>query len=113
MGWSRGGVGAPSPRAQGESAKGKIAVNAAIPAADLSVDAIPADQIQVQLERTVASDAFDASRRNRAFLRFVVEETLAERADRIKAYTIATSVLGRDEAFDSQSDPMKQQRYLE
>ena len=81
-------------------------MNAAIPAADLSIDAIPADQIQVQLERIVVSDAFDASRRNRAFLRFVVEETLAGRADRIKAYTIATSVLGRDEAFNSQSDPI-------
>ena len=39
-------------------------------------------------------------------LRFVVEESLAGRADRIKAYTIATSVLGRDEAFDPQSDPI-------
>ena len=44
--------------------------------------------------------------RNRAFLRFIVEETLAGRGDRIKAYTIATSVLGRDEAFDPQSDPI-------
>jgi hypothetical protein len=67
MGWSRGGVGAPYRRAQGESAKGEIAVNAAIPDADLSVDAIPADRIQVQLERIFASDAFDASRRNRPF----------------------------------------------
>ena len=35
-----------------------------------------------------------------------MEESLAGRADRIKAYTIATGVLGRDEAFDPQSDPI-------
>jgi TolB-like protein/Tfp pilus assembly protein PilF len=92
--------------AQMDSAKGKTAVNAADPLAGSSLDAIPPDQVQLQLERIIASSAFDASRRNRAFLRFVVEETLAGRADRIKAYTIATSVLGRDEAFDPQSDPI-------
>ena len=70
------------------------------------LESIPSDQIQVQLERIIASGAFDASRRNRGFLRFIVEETLAGRADRIKAYTIATSVLGRDQAFDPQSDPI-------
>jgi len=40
------------------------------------------------------------------FLLFVVEETLAGRSDRMKAYTIGTSVLQRDEAFDPQSDPI-------
>ena len=70
------------------------------------LESIPSDMIQVELERIIASSAFDASVRNRAFLRFVVEETLAGRGDRIKAYTIATSVLGRDEAFDPQSDPI-------
>jgi TolB-like protein len=62
--------------------------------------------IRAQLERILASGAFDASRRNRGFLRFVVEETLAGRGDRLKAYTIATSVLGRDDAFDPQADPI-------
>ena len=81
-------------------------MNAANAIADSNLDSIPPDQIQLQLERIIASSAFDASRRNRAFLRFIVEESLAGRADRIKAYTIATSVLGRDEAFDPQSDPI-------
>jgi adenylate cyclase len=89
-----------------DSAKEKTAVNAASAVADSSLGTIPPDQIQLQLERIIASSAFDASRRNRAFLRFIVEESLAGRADRIKAYTIATSVLGRDEAFDPQSDPI-------
>jgi adenylate cyclase len=62
--------------------------------------------VRAQLEQVLASRAFDASRRNRAFLQFVVEEALAGRADRIKAYTIGTRVLQRDEAFDPQSDPI-------
>ena len=69
-------------------------------------EAIPSDLIQAELERIIASSAFDVSRRNRAFLRFIVEETLAGRGDRIKAYTIGTSVLERDETFDSQADPI-------
>jgi TolB-like protein/Tfp pilus assembly protein PilF len=73
---------------------------------ELDQHAIPPDLIQTQLERIIASGAFDASRRNRAFLRFIVEETLAGRGDRIKAYAIGTSVLGRDEAFDPQADPI-------
>ena len=73
---------------------------------DLNPETIPRDRIRAQLGHILASRAFDASRRNRAFLRFIVEESLAGRADRIKAYTIATSVLGRDEAFDPQADPI-------
>jgi adenylate cyclase len=73
---------------------------------DPNQEAIPSDLVQVQLERIIASSAFDASRRNRAFLRFIVEESLAGRADGIKAYTIVTSVLGRDDSFDPQSDPI-------
>ena len=69
-------------------------------------EGIPADLIRAALERIIASNAFDASRRNRAFLRFIVEETLAGRDDQIKAYTIGTCVLQRDEAFDPQADPI-------
>lgn len=47
-----------------------------------------------------------ASDRLRNFLRFVVEETLAGRPDRLKAYTIALEVLGRDAGFDPQNDPI-------
>jgi adenylate cyclase len=74
--------------------------------ANSNPEGISADLIQAQLERVMASRAFDASHRNRAFLRFVVEETLAGRADRIKAYTIGTGVLERDGAFDPQEDPI-------
>ncbi|WP_119302022.1 tetratricopeptide repeat protein [Dongia deserti] len=59
-----------------------------------------------QLQRIIDSKDFDASERNRRFLRYVVEEMLAGRGERIKAYNIATSVFGRDESFDPQSDPI-------
>jgi hypothetical protein len=73
---------------------------------DPDLGGIPSDLIRDELERIVASSAFDASRRNRAFLRFVVEEMLAGRGDQIKAYTIGTCVLQRDDAFDPQADPI-------
>jgi TolB-like protein/Tfp pilus assembly protein PilF len=84
----------------------ETAVNAGKGVGHSNLEGIPSDLIQAELERIIASSAFDASRRNRAFLRFIVEETLAGRGDRIKAYTIATSVLQRDEAFDPQADPI-------
>ncbi len=60
--------------------------------------------VRAELERILASGDFDASDRNRDFLRYVVEETLAGRAGRIKAYSIATSVFGRGADFDPQLD---------
>ena len=62
--------------------------------------------VRDQLERVLASTDFAASERSRGFLRYVVEETLAGRADRIKAYSVATEVFGRDEGFDGQNDPV-------
>ena len=39
-------------------------------------------------------------------LSFVVEEELAGRGDRLKAYTVAVQALGRAADFDPQSDPI-------
>ncbi|WP_223421667.1 hypothetical protein [Tateyamaria pelophila] len=39
-------------------------------------------------------------------LRFIVDETLAGRGDRLKGVTVAQAVFGRDETFDQQSDPV-------
>lgn len=65
---------------------------------------VSAEAARAELDRILASSSFDASERNRSFLAYVVEEALAGRASRIKAYTIATSVFGRDETFDAQLD---------
>ena len=71
-----------------------------------SGNGISSELVRTQLQRIVACQEFDASDRNRRFLQYVVEETLSGQTDRIKAYTIATSVFGRDATFDPQADPI-------
>lgn len=63
-------------------------------------------EARAALDRVVASKQFDASDRNRRFLIYIVNESLAGRAERIKAYAVATAVFGRDEDFDPQLDPI-------
>lgn len=63
-------------------------------------------RIRAELNRVLSSPQFDTSERNRRFLEYVVEETLAGRSDRIKAYNVATIVFGRDDSFDPQLDPV-------
>ncbi|KAB0267281.1 adenylate cyclase [Microvirga brassicacearum] len=65
-----------------------------------------ADDVRAQLDRLIASPDLDVPARARKFLRYVVEETLAGRADRIKAYAIGTEVFDRDPSFDAQTDPV-------
>lgn len=82
--------------------------------ADLRVDEVPhdrldrpaADEIRAQLERVECSREFDAPDRVRRFLHYVVEEALAGRSDRIKAYPIALEVFGRSADFDARNDPI-------
>ena len=59
-----------------------------------------------QLERILASSEFVGSDRTRRFLRYVVEETLAGRGHRIKAFSVAVAAFDRDESFDPQNDPI-------
>ena len=63
------------------------------------------DEIGAALERVLASSDFSVSKRCRDFLCYIVKETIAGRADRIKAYSIAIEVFGRDERF-SPDDPV-------
>lgn len=68
-------------------------------------ETLPAkEQVLGQLERILGSPDLAQSGRIKAFLRFVVEETLNGRAERLKEYTIATEVFGRDESFDPQTN---------
>ncbi|MBJ6126926.1 adenylate cyclase [Microvirga sp. BT325] len=64
-----------------------------------------AEDVRAQLDRLLASPDLDAPARARRFLRYVVEETLAGRAERIKAYAIGTEVFERSSDFDAQNDP--------
>lgn len=68
--------------------------------------AIPLHIIQDALERVVSSREMVHSERKKRFLKFIVRETLAGNAARIKAYTIAVDVFDRDPSFDPVSDPV-------
>lgn len=68
----------------------------------------PPDPIRVreQLDHILGSGEFLGSDRARRFLRYVVEETLAGRGSRIKAFSVAVAAFDRDETFDAQNDPI-------
>jgi len=63
-------------------------------------EVLPPHLIHAALERVIASHEFSGSDRKKRFLEFIVQETLAGNANRIKAYTIAVDVFGRDPSFD-------------
>ncbi len=61
-------------------------------------------QILEAVERVAASGALGTGERLEKMLRYLVGEELAGRGDRIKGFSIATDVLGRDKTFDPQID---------
>ena len=54
----------------------------------------------------LASDEFASSARLREMLRYLVDESLAGRAGKLKGYRIAVDVFGRDADFDADTDPL-------
>lgn len=73
---------------------------------DLPASTITAPLIEAALARVLASRSLRGSARGRRFLQFIVQEALAGRANRIKAYTIAMDVFDRDASFDPLLDPV-------
>ena len=63
-------------------------------------------EIRGQVGRILGSIEFKVPDRTRKFLKYVVDESLAGHANRIKAYSIAIEVFGRNESFDAQQDPV-------
>ena len=62
--------------------------------------------IVAELDRALASSTFQGAERSKVLLRFLVEETLADRADRLKEYTLGAEALGKGDSFDPRSDPI-------
>ncbi|MEP9399981.1 hypothetical protein [Mesorhizobium sp. KR2-14] len=56
------------------------------------------------LDKILASETFSRSERARKLLRYLVEQEQAGEADRLKGFTIAVDVFGRDADFDSSAD---------
>jgi hypothetical protein len=69
-----------------------------------STSTLTAGMVRAQLELLVRDDVFRSSKRSVAFLRFVVEQTLAGMADQIKERTIGIEVFGRDPSYDTNLD---------
>lgn len=59
-----------------------------------------------QLDRLVANPYFHHSKRFPSFLKFVVSETLAGRAENLKERTLGIEVFGRDPDYDTTNDPI-------
>jgi Tol biopolymer transport system component len=62
--------------------------------------------IRAQLERVLASTAFQNAGRASTLLRFLVERILSGQAEYLKEYTLGTEALGRSESFDPRTDPI-------
>ena len=69
-------------------------------------ESVPSRETRAQLDRILKSSDFEATARERKFLSYVVNEELEGRGSRIKAYSIAVEVFGRDASFDPQNDPI-------
>ncbi len=63
-------------------------------------------RIRVELSNILKSVGFLHAKRMQRFLEFVVEETLAGRANQICEYSIGISVFGRDASFEPGLDPI-------
>jgi adenylate cyclase len=64
------------------------------------------EAIRAALHALLSDPKFKSSDRNRQFLKFVVEEMLAGRSEKIKSYSIAVDVFGRNQSFDPTADPI-------
>ena len=60
--------------------------------------------LETHLGQLLASSPFATSRRSQAFLRYVVEETLAGRGHAIKERNIAVDVFSKPSTFDTQNE---------
>ncbi len=62
--------------------------------------------IRDALDRVLGSPAFQKSARSTELLKYIIEEHLEGRAEQLLGTIIAQDVLGRDETFDSNTDPI-------
>ena len=63
-----------------------------------------AEEIQVALERVLASAPFANCHRSQRFLRYVVETSLSNRHEFLKEFSIAVDVFGRNVSYDPSVD---------
>jgi len=69
-------------------------------------ESVSSTDVEAHLEKVLGSATFRGAERSRRLLRFIVEETLQGRADRLKDYTLGAEALGRGDQFDPRTDPI-------
>ena len=62
------------------------------------------EAVRTQLDKILQSGPFAPSERMTRFLRFIVEETLAQRADQLSEYAIGVEAYDRGESFEPSTD---------
>lgn len=68
------------------------------------INSISEHEIREALDRIVSWPEFKSNRNSAEFLKYIVNETLEGRGDRIKGYGIAIGALSRSEDFDPQTN---------
>ncbi|HXW03599.1 MAG TPA: hypothetical protein VD833_00090 [Vicinamibacterales bacterium] len=71
-----------------------------------SSDCPSAAQVRAELDRILASEIFTRSERLSAYLRFIVEQTLAGEGDALKEQVIAIELYGKGADFRTAADPI-------
>ena len=66
----------------------------------------PAAEVRAELDRILASDIFTRSERLSAYLRFIVERTLAGEGDTLKEHVLAIGLYGKTADFNTAADPI-------
>lgn len=96
----------PNPNPQGPpgSAKRQPLLNVSDSAS--SAEEVNHEEIQLQLERILASSSFKNSRRHTHFLRFVVEKFLSGKSAEVKERIIGIEVFDRAPDYDATTDPI-------
>jgi adenylate cyclase len=63
-------------------------------------------EVRAQLDKILQAGALARANRTRKLLEYIVEQSLAGNARRLKQYSIATEALGRGSDFDPDTDPI-------
>ena len=69
-----------------------------------TLDARAAERVRAHLRELLLSPQFKDTTRMKRLLRYIVDETLEGRGDRLKGYTIGLEVFDRPDDFDPQTD---------
>ncbi len=74
------------------------------PGASQQKSRVPEESVRQELNRVLASHEFHSSKRSQDFIRYVVEHTLAGKAEMLKERTIGIDVFGRSTSYEPSDD---------